>query len=222
MTQDTHVEKQVGRPRGEYELRRIQIAEATWSVISERGFANASMRAIAREAGFTTGVLTHYFENKDEILEFALIHAFRGVEELLDQAMSEDNVIVVLRKMTLDNMPINSSNRRKWSAWQGYLTKSESNLQIAETIKRIHATNYSKLTKLLQRGQKDGTVRDDFSATDLAMQWNTMINGLIRMAPFEPDGLSIEQLTQVIDVHLAMIASAPPCDRQSTRKNRAH
>lgn len=56
--------------------RRIEIRDATRRVIAREGFDKTSMRAIARELGTTTGVLTHHFLNKEEILDIAL-HATR-------------------------------------------------------------------------------------------------------------------------------------------------
>lgn len=54
-----------------HERRREEMAEATWRVIERVGLAGASVREIAREAGFTTGVLSHYFRDKRELVVFA-------------------------------------------------------------------------------------------------------------------------------------------------------
>jgi AcrR family transcriptional regulator len=39
--------------------RREEIVEAAWRVIEREGLAGADLREIAREAGYTTGVITH-------------------------------------------------------------------------------------------------------------------------------------------------------------------
>lgn len=54
------------------EDRRQETLQATRRVIAREGFDKASMRAIARELGTTTGVLTHHFRNKAEILDLVL------------------------------------------------------------------------------------------------------------------------------------------------------
>lgn len=53
------------------EDRREWIAEAAWRVIAREGLRGANLREIAREAGHTTGVLSHYFRDKQELLSFA-------------------------------------------------------------------------------------------------------------------------------------------------------
>ena len=51
---------------------RSKVATAALGLISREGLKGASLRAIAVELGSTTGVLTHYFRNKDELLLFVL------------------------------------------------------------------------------------------------------------------------------------------------------
>lgn len=48
------------RPTSHHE-RREQIAEAAWRVIQREGIAKVNLREIAREGGYTTGVLSRYF-----------------------------------------------------------------------------------------------------------------------------------------------------------------
>jgi AcrR family transcriptional regulator len=51
---------------------RQTVARAVWVCIARDGLARTTMRSIARELGTTTGFLSHYFSNKDEIIEFAI------------------------------------------------------------------------------------------------------------------------------------------------------
>ena len=55
----------------DHDTRREEVAEATWRVIAAQGVEGATLREIAREAGFTTGVINHYFRNRDELMAFA-------------------------------------------------------------------------------------------------------------------------------------------------------
>jgi AcrR family transcriptional regulator len=51
--------------------QRRRIAHATWEVIGTRGLDGTSVREVARAAGCTTGTLSHYFRNRDEMVAFA-------------------------------------------------------------------------------------------------------------------------------------------------------
>src|SRR5262245_21785277 len=48
--------------------RYAEIVDATIRVIARDGLSGASLRSIAREIGYTTGVVMHYFKDKDELL----------------------------------------------------------------------------------------------------------------------------------------------------------
>ncbi len=49
--------------------RRGQILEAALRVFARQGFAQTTNADVAREAGITTGLIYHYFENKEALLK---------------------------------------------------------------------------------------------------------------------------------------------------------
>jgi AcrR family transcriptional regulator len=51
------------------EDRREQIMEAALRVFARKGFAGATNKDIAREAGITAGLIYHYFANKEALLK---------------------------------------------------------------------------------------------------------------------------------------------------------
>src|SRR5579864_7193233 len=50
------------------EDRREQILDAAMRVFSQKGFAKATNKDIAREAGITPGLIYYYFESKESLL----------------------------------------------------------------------------------------------------------------------------------------------------------
>lgn len=56
----------------DHDARRRDLAEACFRILAERGYASASMRQLAAEAGVSTGTLYHYFPTKQAIL----VHVF--------------------------------------------------------------------------------------------------------------------------------------------------
>ena len=51
-----------------HDQRRAELVAATWEVVADEGVEGATLRRIAEVAGCTTGRVTHYFENKDQLL----------------------------------------------------------------------------------------------------------------------------------------------------------
>ena len=72
-----------------YEERRIEIAKAAWQVIVREGLDRTSMRAIAQELDASTGVVTHYFRNKEEFTLFALEQVVKSTLEHMEASAQE-------------------------------------------------------------------------------------------------------------------------------------
>lgn len=195
----------VGRPVGEYDLKRKEIADATWRVMATSGLEKASMRAIAREAGYTTGALVHYFQNKDELLEFVFTQASNDVKQQLETALKEDNIIDAMREISLGVLPLNEEERGRIVAWQGFLRIAENNPKMAVIVSDIRRAIHEQLTHLMQRGQELGIIRDDFAAEEMAEQFDALTEGLSRMAPLEPKHFTEKHLTRLVDIQIAML-----------------
>jgi TetR/AcrR family transcriptional regulator, transcriptional repressor of bet genes len=54
-------------------IRREQICRAAASVIAREGLAGSTMRMVAAEAGVSTGMLNHYFANREDLLTQSLM-----------------------------------------------------------------------------------------------------------------------------------------------------
>jgi AcrR family transcriptional regulator len=59
------------------EIRKEQVINATKKLIIDKGYSNFSMKDVAAEMDMSTGLIYHYFENKDDLLLQVLKHSFR-------------------------------------------------------------------------------------------------------------------------------------------------
>jgi len=77
-------ETKVGK-RGTLELRRRQIFEGACKVIASKGFGNASMREIAKEAGMSVPLMYKYIKDKDDILYLITSECMSDIIDYFDQ-----------------------------------------------------------------------------------------------------------------------------------------
>jgi len=54
--------------------KREEVLEATWRLMARVGIDRVSIREIAAEAGCSTGVIAHYFKNKEDVLQVVRDH----------------------------------------------------------------------------------------------------------------------------------------------------
>jgi AcrR family transcriptional regulator len=89
-------------------IRREQICRAAVAVIAREGYGGTTMRMVAQEAGVSTGMLNHYFANRQDLLIHALVYVSerslvryaaaiediepgeQRLEALLDSVLGED------------------------------------------------------------------------------------------------------------------------------------
>jgi AcrR family transcriptional regulator len=100
----------------DHEQRRREVAAAFGRVVARDGLDAASVRAVAAEAGWSTGVLAHYFVDKDELLVAALRLA---IERALERARPHlrRGGRAGLAGALLEAMPLDDERRAEVRLW---------------------------------------------------------------------------------------------------------
>lgn len=109
--------------------RRLEVSAAAWRVIVREGLDRASMRAIAQELGCTTGVVTHHFRNKQELILFALNQVTERLQKAMQVAIEEVSGVERLVEMLSSFLPIDRERQeilKVWVAFLGYAVGRES------------------------------------------------------------------------------------------------
>jgi TetR/AcrR family transcriptional regulator, transcriptional repressor of bet genes len=70
----------------DHDARRDEIAQIACRVVATHGFEHATVARIARAAGYTTGMVAHYYESKQDIILAALRLMLLRIEERLTGA----------------------------------------------------------------------------------------------------------------------------------------
>jgi AcrR family transcriptional regulator len=78
------------------------------------------MRAIAKELGATTGVVTHYFRDKEALILFALKRVFEHVLVDMQAAAQGRNGLEGLEQMICTALPLEMSDKDDWKVWVAF------------------------------------------------------------------------------------------------------
>lgn len=101
--------------------RRLQVSEAAWRVIVREGLDRTSMRAIAQEMNCTTGVVTHYFRNKEALILFALNQVTERLQVLMQTALEDVSGTERLVVMLSAFLPIDLQRQEILKVWVAFL-----------------------------------------------------------------------------------------------------
>lgn len=116
----------------DHEKRREEIAEATWRVMERAGPHGANMREIAREAGHTTGVVTHYFRDKRDLMAFAFgLMVDRSTARVAEAAAASG-----LAEALAQLLPLDEERRRETTVWLALMGASLSDPELGRELRQ--------------------------------------------------------------------------------------
>ena len=99
-------------------IRREQICRAAAAVIAREGFAGSTMRMVAEEAGVSTGMLNHYFANRQDLLTQALLFVSERTQDRYREALDDIPAGVERLSALLDSaLSDDELMRETWHVW---------------------------------------------------------------------------------------------------------
>lgn len=192
-----------GRPVGDREAKRKELLTAAISVIAKEGYAGASMRKVAKQAGHTTGAVTYYFANKEEMVSAVAQSLFDQFETLLDSDEETIDVRAIIQEW-LDWTSINETDT--WLAIFQLLAHARHEPAFASVIQQRYARFRLGLATILEKGQKQGVVRGDIPADILADQLSAMSDGWMMMLPIEQERFAPKRTKALLDAVTTLIS----------------
>jgi TetR/AcrR family transcriptional repressor of bet genes len=177
--------------------RRDEIALVACRVVAAHGFDQASMVRIAREAGYTTGMLAHYFDSKQDIIIAALRLILRRIDERLTHPHGSATRPDLLALLT-EALPVDEHRRIEcafWTTFWGQVTADR-------RLKRINAWVHREYMRLFERCLAqcwpEWTQWSAATREQVLRSVVTFINGLTASAVANPgDWPAAKQIAQV-------------------------
>ena len=184
--------------------RRDEIALIACRVVAAQGFDGASMVRIAREAGYTTGMLAHYFDSKQEIIIAALRLILRRIEERLTRPTRGGRPPDLL-ELLLEALPIDAHRHIEcafWITFWGQVTADK-------RLKRINSWVHREYMRLFERCLDVGWQhwREWPAATreQVLRSLVTFINGLTASAVANPGDWPAAKQTEQLRLQLLLL-----------------
>jgi TetR/AcrR family transcriptional repressor of bet genes len=134
----------------DHDQRRDQIALVACRVVAENGFDQATIVRIAREAGYTTGMVAHYFDTKQDIIIAALRLILRRIEERLTKP-SGDASADLLTALS-EALPIDEQRYIECAFWTAFWGQVSAD----KRLKRINAWVHREYMRLFERCLAEG------------------------------------------------------------------
>lgn len=188
----------------DHEERRHELAEAAWGAIVKYGLDGTTTRLIAKESGYSAGVLAHYFESKDEILLEALRISHDGVDRRIREAVDDKEGFDALRTFCIEVLPIEERSVREThleiSMWSRALVNDD-----LRSVQRSESSRWRRLLeRLIVDAQRSGELVEMAPRT-IAVLLSAVIDGLSIYALLYPDRFGKAELIDFLDQFLATL-----------------
>ncbi|MDQ0642018.1 TetR/AcrR family transcriptional regulator [Microbacterium murale] len=183
--------------------RRESIARALWRIVDQQGWARATMREVAREAGVSLGQLQHYFVSRAEMLTFAMEHAAEQtsdrVEQHLDSLDQPPHPREVLRVVLTELLPLQPDARATSRMNAAYVLEAMHDPTLQRQIGIGLRDGRAMIESLIRQAMEHGQIppdRDPKIETDLILAL-TGFATLLELNVVEP-----QEALAAIDQHL--------------------
>ncbi|GAA3030014.1 TetR family transcriptional regulator C-terminal domain-containing protein [Streptosporangium longisporum] len=186
--------------------RREEVVEAARRIILRDGIEAATTRAIAREAGYSNGVLTHYFADKDDIMLSALRSSHRRIVERLRGKLAGLTGLAALRELLLDNLPLDEERVAESGLEVGFWSRSMTSPALLEA-QRAEAEELRYLVRsLLGSAAANGEIVTSEDLDDVAERLLALVDGLSVHRLLYPGRLGPERLERMLGAELERLS----------------
>jgi AcrR family transcriptional regulator len=178
--------------------RRAELTDATARVIARSGIEGATMREIAAEAGWTTGALTHYFADKQELLLatfLASLDARRSRRTHHATASPAER----LRASLEGALPIDDDRRRHWLVTLACCTQASGDELLANAQRDAYRESRDHLADLVE----EACLATAVDALATAERLLAVVDGVAVQALLDPASWPPERQLEMLDTTLA-------------------
>lgn len=205
------------RQRLSADARREQLFAAAVEVLAEQGFQGATADAIARRAGVSKGLLWHYFDDRDDLLEqtarrtlTTLLHAVGAVIDLTAPAPE------VVRQAVHGAAGL----RRTHGAERRAMNEIVLNLRLPDGSMRLGLRDldeaYAAQAAIFRRGQAEGDLRDDLDPLLMAVTYQGAVDSMLGYLDAHPEADAEVHADTVADLLLGGM-TRPRATRRARR-----
>jgi AcrR family transcriptional regulator len=186
----------------DHALRRDEIAHVACQVVARYGFEQATVARIARAAGYTTGMVAHYYESKQDIILAALRLILLRIEVRLthEREGGEANLLDVLSEA----LAIDAQRFTECAFWMAFWGQVSADKKLKRLNVWVHREYMRLFTRCFAEHWPEWLEWPQSTRDQVVRSVVTFINGLSASAVTSPGDwpahLQVEQLRLQLDL----------------------
>lgn len=159
----------------DHDERRLQVAKVVEDLVYEQGVAALTIRDVARRAGCSTSIVSHYFASKLDMLVFTHGTIRRRAEaRLLAQIENGCDLVTCLRTL----LPSDAEGKRDWHTFFAFWGMAPSDPEISREWLAGTSGAQDLFAMLLGHARDTGEISRSVDPTQDACKMLVIVNGI--------------------------------------------
>lgn len=190
----------------DHDERRQYIASVIERLIAKQGMDAVTIRNVAREAGFRSTLISHYFRDKREMLIFTLESIRDRAAARVDQEFLEQHDL----RMCIDTLlPTTDERLSDWQTWFGFWEKATFDEEFIGVRLAIVEATHETIKRLLERAKHRGDLPRQLNCEFHARRLQIVMNGLAAHVVMKPSAWPAENQRALVDVEIEFMKKVP-------------
>ena len=189
--------------------RRREVLDATWRVIARCGLEGTTVRRIAEEAGYSQGVLAHYFRDKNDILVSAHELAYSRARSRIAAATHGHIGLKALRLAMLEALPLDAERYLEAQVDVSFLGLTVGSEYLRQVRSASDAVSRIRWKSYVTDAQRIDEVDPEENADHIVDDVMGLIESLSIEAIINPERVDAAHQIAATDRLLARVSRAP-------------
>lgn len=190
----------------DHDERRDLIAQVTKEIISESGIKGVTIRNVARRAGFSATIISHYFRDKQHMLVFAYESVLRDADERARHVLDAGGDLMACFEVLL---PFGKANLTDWQAWFGFWgTVTADPALVAVRLEGLEETQ-RMFRHILECAKATGELPANLDTAFHANRLQMMFNGLASLVLMSPESWPHDAQRDVLARQIDLMRKMP-------------
>ena len=212
----------------DHAARRDEIALVACRVVAAHGFEHATVVRIAREAGYTTGMIAHYFDSKQQIILASLRLILRRIDQRLTRPPAAGMTLI---DVLAESLPLDAQRATEAAFWTAFWGQMSTDKRLKRINAWVHREYMRLYTRCLAEHWPEWADWPEPVRDQVLRAIATFLNGLTASAVISPSEWPANRLLEQLRLQLglwrawgaqqALIPTEQPTPRRVRRPVRA-
>ena len=189
--------------------RRSDFAAAAARTLGRCGLARMTLREVAKEAGYSPGLIRHYFDNQNDLLVEACRWVHRRQAGRFLVAVGTGGGMSTLERALSALLPLDEERALDWRIRLALPRHDETSEALCQIEASSQGALISQVCKILTRARELSELRSGISPEAQAIVLAGLITGLATSHHFTPELFPPSALRPALRQYLRQIAVGP-------------